>query len=230
MTYVSRRTRARLSALQAQKPKSRGAGVVAVSMVALGVLSIAWAMRADRSDDSAAVDAQAQASAASAHDQTPWADATFSPFAAVPGPLPAASRNADDHAGARGAPPDMADTAAIAPESALGEALASPQEDVRRDGLEWALGSGVDVPQDMLQDLLANDSSDDVRKLALQGLTERPEATRDEIRSILDAAVANPSAAVRADAAQMIERMNELEQMDQRAREFRRRQRGGGPL
>jgi hypothetical protein len=86
------------------------------------------------------------------------------------------------------------------------------------------------VPQDMLQDLLANDSSDDVRKLALQGLTERPEATRDEIRSILDAAVANPSAAVRADAAQMIERMNELEQMDQRAREFRRRQRGGGPL
>lgn len=222
MTYESRRNRAQLAALQAQKPKSRGASIVAASMVALGVLSIAWAMRAERSEEPAARDAQASAGSQVGH---AWADATFSPFAAVPGPLTETQRATDFHPDNRGASPDLSATAAVAPERALSEALASPQEDVRRDGLEWALGTGVDVPQETLRDLLANDSSDEVRKLALQGLTERPEATREEIRSILDAAVASPSAAVRADAAQMIDRMNELEQMDERAREFRRRAR-----
>ena len=224
MTYASRRNRAQLAALQAQKPKSRGAGIVAASMVALGVLSIAWAMRAERSEEPAARDTQASAGSQDGH---AWADASFSPFAAVPGPL-TEERAADFRPDQRGASPDTTATAGVAPENALSEALASPQEDVRRDGLEWALGTGVDVPPDTLQDLLANDSSDDVRKLALQGLTERPEATREEIRAILDAAVVNPSAAVRADAAQMIDRMNELEQMDQRGREFRRRQRAAG--
>jgi hypothetical protein len=231
MTYESRRNRARLIALQAQKPKSRGASVVAAALVATGVLSLAWAVKAQRPDVSAAPDTEAQANAVSQHGQSAWAEATFSPFVASSGPLPATGSAAEGYVDRRGAP-DMADSAAIAPESALGESLASPQEDVRRDGLQWALGAGVDVSQDTLQDLLANDSSDDVRKLALQGLTERPEATREEIRAILDAAVTNPSAAVRADAARMIERMNELEQMDQRAREFRSNARANsvGPL
>ena len=225
MTYVPRRNRAQLSALQAQRPKSRGAAAVTALMMALGVLSVVWVVQARRSDDSAACDAKAQTSAVSRDGDASWAEATISPFAAAAGPLPVAERLADDLVDPRGASPDLTATAAIAPESALAEALASPQEDARRDGLQWALGTGLDVPQDTLQDLMANDSSDDVRQLALQGLTERPEATREEIRSILDAAAANPSAAVRADAARMIERMNELEQMDEQAREFRRRAR-----
>lgn len=228
MTYETRRNRAQLNALQAQKPKSRGAPAVAALMTAVGVLSIAWAVRAQFSEDSAAHGGDAQASSDSRQRHSAWADATFSPFAAVPGPLAGTERVADVQTDQRSAPPDMAATAVVAPESALAEALASAQDDMRRDGLEWALGTGVDVSPDTLQDLLANDSSDDVRKLALQGLTERPEATREEIRAILDAAVANPSAAVRADAAQMIDQMNELEQMDQHAREFRQRQRAGG--
>jgi hypothetical protein len=53
-------------------------------------------------------------------------------------------------------------------------------------------------------------------------LTERPETTREEIRSILEAAVANPSGAVRANAQRMIEQINALDQMDEQARAFRR--------
>ena len=223
MAYELRRNRAQLSALHAQRPKLRGVTAVAALMMALGVLSVVWAVLEGRSDDSAERDANTQTTAVSRAGDVSWAEATISPFAAAAGPLPAAGRLVDVLADPRGASPDLAATAAIAPESALAEALASPQEDARRDGLQWALGTGLDVPQDTLQDLMANDSSDDVRQLALQGLTERPEATREEIRSILDAAVANPSAAVRADAARMIERMNELELMDEQAREFRRR-------
>jgi hypothetical protein len=107
-------------------------------------------------------------------------------------------------------------------------ALAAPQEDVRHNSLEQALGTGVDVPQDTLQDLLANDPSDGVRELALRGLTERPEATREEIRSILEAAAANPSAPVRASAQRMIEQMNALDQMDEQARAFRQTGRAAG--
>lgn len=222
MTYELRRNRPQLSALQAQEPKSRGARVVAASLAALGVLAVVWAMRPERSDEPAAQAARAQSGAVS-HDGRAWSDATFSPFAAVPGPSTAEESMANFRADPRAAPRDLADAAAVAPESALSEALASPQEDVRRDGLQWALGAGVEVSQDTLQELLANDASDEVRKLALQGLTERPEATREEIRSILDAAATNPSAAVRADAAHMIARMDELAQMDEQARAFRRR-------
>src|SRR5687767_1148514 len=181
MAYELRRNRAQLSALHAQRPKLRGVTAVAALMMALGVLSVAWAVLEGRSDDSAKRDANTQTTAVSRGGDVSWAEATISPFAAAAGPLPA-----DVLANPRGASPDLAATAAIAPESALAEALASPQEDARRDGLQWALGTGLDVPQDTLQDLMANDSSDDVRQLALQGLTERPEATREEIRSILD--------------------------------------------
>jgi hypothetical protein len=107
-------------------------------------------------------------------------------------------------------------------------ALTAPQEDVRHHSLEQALGTGVDVPQDTLQDLLANDPSDGVRELALQGLTERPEATRAEIHSILEAAATNPSAPVRASAQRMIEQMNALDQMDEQARAFRQTGRAAG--
>ena len=227
MTYETRRNRAQLNALQAQKPKLRRAPAVAALTAAVGVLSIAWVVSAQLSEDSAAHGGDAQASSDSRQGHSAWADATFSPFAAVPEPLAGTERMADVQTDERSAPPDMAATAAVAPESALAEALASAQDDMRRDGLEWALGTGVDVPQDTLQELLANDPSDDVRKLALQGLTERAEATREEIRAVLESAMANSSATVRADAVRTIERMDELALMDEQAREFRRQRNAG---
>ena len=214
MKYAAQTNRAQTHPAHAQRPKSRGAAFVAASAAALALLAVGWAVNVHRSDDS-------QASVDPRQVQVAWADATFSPFAPAPGAQPVTDRVADVQADARGVPPDLAATAAVAPESALSEALASMQEDVRRDGLQWALGTGLDVPQDTLQELLANDSSDEVRQLALQGLTERPEATREEIRSILDSAATNPSAAVRADAARMIARMDELALMDEQARAFR---------
>jgi hypothetical protein len=205
-----------------ESPRARSAGTVALLIAALGALSIAWAVHRQWSGEPGAPpDAEAPKSAV--HRQSDALLARpLSTFTAAPAPLPAAGRVATAPAALPPGPQSPA-VPANTEETGLLEALTAPQEDVRYHSLEQALGTGVDVPQDTLQDLLANDPSDGVRELALQGLTERPEATREEIRSILDAAVANPSAVVRASAQRIIEQMNALDEMDERAREFRRR-------
>jgi hypothetical protein len=204
-----------------ESSRSRGPGAAVVLIAALGVLSMGWALHRQWSKDSGAPYAEASRSAVPRASGASLADA-LSPFAVAPAPLPPAERVAKASAAQPG-PLSFAvsaDTAA-SEETVLLESLTAPHEDVRYHSLEHALGTGVDVPQDTLQDLLANDPSDGVRELALQGLTERPEATREEIRAILDAAVANPSAVVRASAQRTIEQMNVLDQMDERARAFR---------
>jgi hypothetical protein len=206
-----------------ESSRARGAGAVAVFIAALGVLSVAWAVHLQWSKDSRAPDAEAR-SRAVPRESLEWpAGPAPSPFAAAPASLPDEERAAKALAEQPGqqSPAVPANTAA-SEEAVLLEALTAPQEDVRSQSLEQALGTGVDVPLDTLHDLLANDSSDAVRELALQGLTERPETTREEIRSILEAAVANPSGAVRANAQRMIEQINALDQMDEQARAFRR--------
>jgi hypothetical protein len=212
-----------------ESSRARGAGAVAVFIAALGVLSVAWAIHWQWSTGSGAPAAEARSSAVP-RDSFAWrARPALSPFAATPASLPDEERAANAPAEQPGqrSPAGPATTAA-SEEAVLLEALTAPQEDVRSHSLEQALGTGVDVPLDTLHDLLANDPSDGVRELALQGLTERPEATREEIRSILEAAVANPSAVVRASAQRMIEQMNMLDQMDEQARAFRRRARATG--
>jgi hypothetical protein len=202
---------------------------LAVFIAALGVLSVAWAVHAQWSRDSGVAAADMPGSAAPRESRAWPEDPALSPFAAAPASLAGEERAATALAAQPGqrASAVIAQTAA-SEEATLLEALTAPEEDLRAHGLEQALGAGVEVPLDTLQDLLANDSSDAVRELALQGLTERPEATREEIRSILEAAVANPSAVVRASAQRMGEQMYALELMDERARAFRRRTRAGG--
>jgi hypothetical protein len=59
-----------------------------------------------------------------------------------------------------------------------------------------------------------------VRELALQVLTEQPEATREQIRAIADGALANPSPDVRASAQRILDQMDELGRMDRESRQM----------
>lgn len=81
------------------------------------------------------------------------------------------------------------------PEESLLHGLTDPNDEVRYRRLEKALNSGTYLPDEAWHELLKTDPSEQVRALALRALTE--EAAREDIRSVAEEALADPSAAIR---------------------------------
>lgn len=109
-----------------------------------------------------------------------------------------------------------------ATELSILQALDDPDDEARYQRLQEAMGSGAEVPVDKFQEVLVTDPSEQVRELVLQSLTERPEATSEQIRAVAEGALANPSLAVRSRAERILEQMNELERMDRESRQSER--------
>jgi HEAT repeats len=82
-------------------------------------------------------------------------------------------------------------------------ALKDGSDQVRSEALYAAADSGVVVPESTLKDLAAHDSSSDVRFLALQALSDSPDA-----RSMANAALNDPSEAVRNKAQEILGRLD----------------------
>lgn len=80
-------------------------------------------------------------------------------------------------------------------------ALEDPDEDVRSRALYQALNSDVDLSTDVLSDLALGDSSADVRFLALDALSDRPEA-----RAVAEKAADDASPHVRQRAEEILHR------------------------
>ena len=107
---------------------------------------------------------------------------------------------------AAAAAPDLAAAGCTAaggvrpPPSTLQQALAQGTDDERYDGLLRARGEGQSLPGDMLKRLYENDASDRVRSLAFQRSLEARASGVDEMRGALEAGLAVPNDAVRAEA------------------------------
>lgn len=86
------------------------------------------------------------------------------------------------------------------PPSTLQQALAQGTDDERYDGLLRARGEGQSLPGDTLKRLYENDASDRVRSLAFQRSLEARASGVDEMRGALEAGLAVPNDAVRAEA------------------------------
>jgi hypothetical protein len=82
-------------------------------------------------------------------------------------------------------------------------ALKDASDQVRSEALYAAADSGMVLPESLLKDLAAHDSSADVRFLALQALADSPDA-----RSMANAALKDPSEAVRNEAQEIIGRLD----------------------
>jgi hypothetical protein len=102
------------------------------------------------------------------------------------------------------------------------QALDEADDEARYRRLEEALGSGAEVPVDRMHEVLVTDPSDKVRELALQALTEQPEATREQIRAVAEGALANPSPGVRTRAQRILDQLDALERMDRESRQLGR--------
>jgi HEAT repeat protein len=82
-------------------------------------------------------------------------------------------------------------------------ALRDGNDQVRSEALYAAADSGVVVPESTLKDLAAHDSSADVRFLAPQALSDSPDT-----RSMANAALKDPSEAVRNKAQEILGRLD----------------------
>lgn len=109
-----------------------------------------------------------------------------------------------------------------ATEVSILQALDEPDDEARFLRLQEAVGSGAEVPVDRMHEVLVTDPSGQVRELALQALTEQPEATREQIRVIAEGALANPSPDVRTRAQRILDQADELERMDRESRQIER--------
>ncbi len=91
------------------------------------------------------------------------------------------------------------------PPSTLQQTLAQGTDDERYDGLLRARGEGQSLPDDTLKRLYENDASDRVRSLAFQRSLEARASGVDEMRGALEAGLAVPNDAVRAEARRRLE-------------------------
>ncbi len=103
-------------------------------------------------------------------------------------------------------------------EQSVLQALDEPDEETRYQRLQETIGSGAEIPLDRMHEVLETDPSDKVRELALNALTEHPDASAEEIRAVAESALANTSLAVRTHAARILEQMNGLERIDKESR------------
>ena len=86
------------------------------------------------------------------------------------------------------------------PPTTLLQALAQGTDDQRYDSLRQARAEGLSLPDDTLKRLYENDASDRLRSLAFQRLLEGRASGVDEMRGALEAGLAVPNEAVRAEA------------------------------
>jgi hypothetical protein len=97
--------------------------------------------------------------------------------------------------------PKAAGCAPVPPPAAtVLQAIASGSDDERYESLLRARADGVSLTDDALKRLYLNDASDRVRTLAFQRFLEQHSASFDDMREALEAGLAVPNEAVRAEA------------------------------
>lgn len=82
-------------------------------------------------------------------------------------------------------------------------ALADTDPDVRASALYGATDAGLQVPEDSLRNLVTNDESAEVRFLALQSM-----ADSEDVRSVAEAALNDPSEPIRVQAREILSRLS----------------------
>ena len=94
------------------------------------------------------------------------------------------------------------------------QTLAQGTDDERYDSLHRARADGLRLPDDTLKRLYENDASDRVRSLAFQRLLEGRASGIDEMRGALEAGLAVPNDAVRAEARRRLDSLLDGQGMD----------------
>ena len=96
-----------------------------------------------------------------------------------------------------------------ATESVL-QMLTDPDEYVRARALDVATTAGLAIPADQLRSLAAGDPAEEVRRVALRGFAEHPDAKAEDVRALLEgAAQSDQSELVRGDAAEILRVLSE---------------------
>ena len=84
------------------------------------------------------------------------------------------------------------------------QALLDTDNYVRERALDAAAGAGLELPAQQLQILASADTSDEVRRLALQNFADHSEVSVSDVRALLEAARFDPSPAVQKEAEQIL--------------------------
>lgn len=87
------------------------------------------------------------------------------------------------------------------------EALKDPDDQVRYRALSMALGKGVNLPADLLQELMQSDASENVRFMALSGIVANTDIDREDLRSFAESAVNDVDPVVQTKALEILDHL-----------------------
>jgi hypothetical protein len=92
------------------------------------------------------------------------------------------------------------------------EALKDPDSQVRYRALSMALGKGVNLSADLLQELIQSDASENVRFIALSGIVANTDMDREDLRRIAESLVNDVDPVVQTKALEILDHLQTEDQ------------------